>query len=497
MHETAVASSNAEAEANRKIPLSPLKKIVFGSGALADGMGAAPLGYLFFYMTAVRGLSGTMAGLSFVIALLVDSVADPLIGSLSDQTRTRFGRRLPWMFAAALPMAIMTGLLFSAPATLKGPALFVWMTLAAIGTRVSFSLFTLPRIALGAELSDDYIERSSIMAYGIAFSLLASVAGPLLIFRVFTHDSNGLLRPSAYTPFAWVCASIGFAAAMGSTLGTRQMLPRLHVVETKARAPVSDFLRALRDAARHRHFVILFLGILIYSIAQGIVSQLNLHYAEFFWRFSNQLLVILSTVGAVGAVIGFPVTAWLQRYFDKHVLLVTTLWITCAVGAVFPLLRLINIVPASGPGLIVPNLVLTFLGGGAVILLNITFYSLLADAADEHEYLFHARREGLFFAALSFSSKAASALGAFIGGRALDLIGFPTAIGQTSAALHIPWHKVVALALIVGPGAQTLTASAALLVVFAKFSRADLLRVQESLSQRRASERTPHLLHAG
>src|SRR5215467_13722003 len=110
--EAATASSNIQAELNRRTRLTVLQKTTYGSGALADGMASAALGFLFFYMTAVCGLSGTLAGASLVIALLVDSVADPMIGSLSDNTSTPFGRRHPWMLLAVLPLALSLGLLF-------------------------------------------------------------------------------------------------------------------------------------------------------------------------------------------------------------------------------------------------------------------------------------------------------------------------------------------------------------------------------------------------
>src|SRR5579862_6800857 len=99
----ATARSNAQADLNRQTNLGTIAKTVYGSGALVDGMTSTAVNtFLFFYMTAVCGLSGSLAGISLVVALLIDSVADPLIGSLSDNTHSRFGRRHPWMLAGAL-----------------------------------------------------------------------------------------------------------------------------------------------------------------------------------------------------------------------------------------------------------------------------------------------------------------------------------------------------------------------------------------------------------
>jgi GPH family glycoside/pentoside/hexuronide:cation symporter len=488
IRQAATASSNVQAELNRRTRLTFLQKTTYGSGALADGMASTALGFLFFYMTAVCGLSGAMAGASLVIALLVDSVADPLIGSLSDNTSTSFGRRHPWMLVAALPLALSLGLLFSPPAILKSWGLFAYMTLATIGVRVSLSLFAVPHVALGAELSDDYVERSNIVAYRTAFSVIASIAGPLLIFRIFTHNSSDLLHREGYAPFAWVSAAIAIGAAIACTLGTRRLISRLHVVKsTGGGRPLLRFVREMMEVFRNRHFVILFVGSLIYFASQGLRDQLGLHYAEFFWKFSNQALFAIQVAGAAGAVLGFPLSFWLQRHVEKHHLLIMTLVVTCTGAALVPFFRIADILPATGPGLMIPILILKALDGTGQVIVGVTYYSLTADAADEHEYLFHARREGLFFAGLAFTSKAASAVGAFVAGLALDWIAFPTAIAEKGANLHIPARTIIELALIAGPLPAVLMALPGFLVLLIRFNRHDLLRIQEALSERRRS----------
>ena len=484
----ATASSNVQAELNRRTRLTFLQKTIYGSGALADGMATTALGFLFFYMTAVCGLSGAMAGASMVIALLIDSVADPLIGSLSDNSKTPFGRRHPWMLAAALPLALSIGLLFSPPVMLKGWGLLAYMTLATVGARVSLSLFVVPHVALGAELSDDYVERSNIVAYRTAFNIIASVAGPLLILRIFTHNSSELLHRAGYAPFAWTSAAIVLIAASICVFGTRRLISRLHLVKEAAGQPLLRFLREIVEIFGNRNFVILFAGSLIYFASQGLRDQLTLHYVEFFWKFSNESFLAIQIASAVGAVFGFPLTACLQRHLEKHILLLITLLVTCAGMALAPFLRIADILPASGPGLLVPILVLKALDGAGQVIVAVTYFSLTADAADEHEYLFHARREGLFFAGLSFSNKAASAIGGFIAGLALDWIAFPSAVAEKGAHLHIPARTTIELALIAGTLPAILMALPGLLVLLIRFNRHELARIQEALSERRRSQ---------
>jgi GPH family glycoside/pentoside/hexuronide:cation symporter len=220
-------------------------------------------------------------------------------------------------------------------------------------------------------------------------------------------------------------------------------------------------------------------------VSTGLRDQLGLHNAEFFWKFSNEALFAIQMATAAGAVFGFPLTSWLQRHVEKHHLLLTTLVITCSGAAIVPLLRIADILPASGPGLMVPILILRALDGAGQIIIAITYYSLTADAADEHEYLFHTRREGLFFAGLAFSNKAASAIGGFIAGLALDWIAFPSAIAEKGANLHIPTRTIIELALIAGPATAILMALPGFLVLLIRLDRHDLARIQQALSERR------------
>ena len=110
--------------------LSVWAKSVYGTGEMVNGITTTALTYLaFFYLTAVCGLSGTRAGVITFITLLVDSIADPLIGLISDNTRSRLGRRHPYIFASIVPLALSFALIFSLPPTLTGSQLFAYVIL--------------------------------------------------------------------------------------------------------------------------------------------------------------------------------------------------------------------------------------------------------------------------------------------------------------------------------------------------------------------------------
>jgi len=183
---------------------------VYGSGMLVQDTLALGLGtLLLFYLTVVCGLSGSAAGIALGFALVVDSFVDPLVGSISDNSRSRHGRRHPFMLAAAVPIAVGFGLLFSIPTGLTGLALFVYALTMLMVVRVGLSFFQVPYIALGAELSDDYSERSTIVASRVLFTVVAGVSSAFLAYGVFIKGHDGQLHRAAYAPFAWTCGGLG------------------------------------------------------------------------------------------------------------------------------------------------------------------------------------------------------------------------------------------------------------------------------------------------
>ena len=168
-------------------------KFAFGIGQMAEGIkNNAFSTFLLLYYNQVLGLSGTLSGLAIMIALCFDAITDPLAGSLSDGWRSRWGRRHPFMYASALPLGIAFYLLFAPPAGLTEFETFLWLTVFAVLTRGAMTLYHVPHLALGAELSDDYAERTSIVSYRMLFGVLGGALTILIGFSVFFTDQGGL-----------------------------------------------------------------------------------------------------------------------------------------------------------------------------------------------------------------------------------------------------------------------------------------------------------------
>jgi len=204
-------------------------KFAYGIGQLAEGLKNSALNtFVLFYYNQVLGLPGTLAGLAVAIALIFDAVTDPLAGSISDNWRSKLGRRHPFMYASALPLGICFYLLFAPPEGLSETALFIWLTATIIATRGSMTLYHVPHIALGAELSNDYQERSQIVSFRYVLSFVGFFLCYGLGFALFFRDTpdfpNGQFNVQAYGPFAITLSVLMVVTIIWSAWGTQHRI---------------------------------------------------------------------------------------------------------------------------------------------------------------------------------------------------------------------------------------------------------------------------------
>ena len=177
-------------------PLAMRTKLAFGVGASAEaGIHIAFNAFNFLYYNNVLGLSGTLAGLAVTIALVFDAVSDPVVGSISDRWRSKLGRRHPFMYAAAIPMAALFFCIYAPPESLSGFSLFLWLTCFTILLRTALTLYHVPHLALGAELTTDYRERSVVMSYNSIFGVVGGASA--FFFAASSINGANSLRLSA------------------------------------------------------------------------------------------------------------------------------------------------------------------------------------------------------------------------------------------------------------------------------------------------------------
>lgn len=467
-----------------KLPFG--QKLGYATGNVVDGIVSQALGiFLLFYVTTVCGLPGGLAGIALAAGLAVDAVMDPLIGSSSDGWRSRFGRRLPFMLVGLPAIAILFVAIFTLPKGLSTPVLFVWLTTLSVLLRIAISLFNLPYQAVGAELSDDYAERSSIMAWRWGLAVTGTLAVVVLGFAVFFPGKGGTMMRDHYTSFALTLAAIAVVAGLVSARVVGTTLDRQHPPAVGDGGLHVRVLRELGEVFRNRSFRILFGSALMFFSALGTHAALGLHTNTFFWHFTSQQTQTVTLAVFMGLLLGAPLTGpFLKRMEKRNVLIVGLIGL--AVSETVPAgLRLLGLFPFQGNTLMWILSGIVFVGGLLMAAGSIAFASMMADAADEHEHLFGARREGLYFAGWAFASKAAAGVGALIAGLVLQIIDFPTDIA-TRGNVVLPDSTINLLGFFYGPGAGLLYIGAIVASFLYRLDARAHAAIMRDLNERRA-----------
>lgn len=477
-------------------PLTVGVRLAYGVGQLAEGLKNGALStFLLFYYSQVAGLSPTLAGLAIGISLAFDAVIDPVIGSVSDHWRSRWGRRHPFIFVALVPTTVAFIMLFS-PSVTGDAALFAWLLFWVIVIRLAMSLYLIPYLALGAELSTEFSERVSLVGFRMFFSIAGGAAASTIGFQFFftptAEFSAGQLNPDAYLPFATALVIIMCGALVSCGLGTRAFIPFLAKPQDKVDFhPLLIVRRTLLDvgeALRHAPFAWLFSGVMLVYIMIGTNAALDLYLGTYFWEYSSKQLVALSFAYPAGSVIGLLLSPAFQRRFGKRAgLLFGT--VTWGVLQVLPVvLRLLDWFPGNESDLLAPLVALVRIVQGACgVQANTAFGSAIAEVADVGELQTGRRQEGIYFASNSFSHQIASGFGSVVAGLALDFIAWPSSSDIQSSA-DIPADTIFNLGLVYGPLTVGFSALTYWCYAHYRMSREDHAEVLRLLDQRRAAQ---------
>ena len=470
-------------------------KVSYGVGQIGEGVkNTAFEAFLFFYYNQALGLSATLAGSATLLALVVDAFFDPALGSVSDSVRTRLGRRHPFMYAGAVPFGLMFYLLFSPPG-MQPPeqhqtGLFLWLTGFAIAVRVAMSVYLIPHNALGAELSADYHERTSIGSWRISLGLMAGFATLLTGYGYFFKDASkqeiGLRNIAEYPHFAALFAAIATGAVLWSALGTHSRIRHL-VQPTNApeRLSYKRLYLELTESLRSPSFRALFVGTLVFFVTRGVQTTLANHMSVHFWELSSENIVTVNVLAFSGLIVGIPFWSILSRRLDKRPTFLIGVLIFSVFVVAGPVMKLVGFWPPRED----ERFYLGLLGGfgflasfgAAAALISAT--SMMADLTDEHEYDTGRRQEGIFFGALAFSGKASSGLGHGIAGVALDLIHFPTNADRGSVPPDVVHH----LGMIYGPGTILILILGVIYFARYQLTAARVADMQKVLEQRRTA----------
>ena len=405
-------------------------KLAFGVGASGEAGTLWMFNALsFFFYNQVLGLPPDLAGYAVAIAIVFDAITDPVMGSISDRFRSKYGRRHPFMFAAPGPILIALFFIFNPPDSVNTDfQLFAWYTAFTIFLRVSLTLFTVPHLALGAELSDDYDERSKVMSYNTLFGYVGVVFMHVFVwFIIFDKFEGGQRNIDAYAPIVIYASVLIATCILASAWFTKDRIPFL-------KKPPDDgekigFKRLIKDmsaAISNKNYLNLLIGLFFLSVLIGTHETLGLYMVTFFWELTPYQIGFLIINNIIGYALGFILAARLHRRFDKRATIVFTCLSLSIFWSAAVTLRLFDLAPQNTTW----ELVIFIICFGAVSstsgsILHISVMSALADVSDENELKTGMRQEGIYYSARAFFGKASNGIGHLVAGFALTFIEFP------------------------------------------------------------------------
>ena len=456
-------------------------KLFYGLGSVAFGVESVALGSLvLLFFNQVIGLPASWVGAAIMLALIFDAIFDPLLGQWSDHMHSPWGRRHPFMYASAVPLALAFYFLWSPPHAWSTRALFAYLLAMLVAVRLLLSLYEIPSAALAPELTPDYDERTSLLAYRFFFGMLGGTAMAVLAFQVFlrkdaTHPL-GVLYRSGYQQFGLVAAVVMLLTILATCIGTqgRCIVPAPPSVGRS----FSNQLREVRAILSNRSFLSLMIAGIIASIGAGLSSGLGLYITTYFWELTPKEISYLVSFGFISAILGVTLATPVSKWLGKKKAMLSLFTISAVAGSLPIPLRLLGLMPPNHSRAL---LAVLFADGVVRDTLGIMGFiivaSVMADVVEDRAVQTGQRSEGLLFAANGLLQKCVSGVGTFLSGILLEWVSFP----QGAVQGHVDQSILRHLVLIYVPISIGCSAVALTVLTFYKIDRASHLQNLERL----------------
>lgn len=413
-------------------PLPFHTKLLYGLGTVAFGVKDNGFSYLLLpFYNQVVGLSAPLVGLAILLAMLFDAMLDPIIGQASDNWRSRWGRRHPFMYAAALPVAVSYLLLWNPPHW-SHEALFFYLVAVAVLIRTFISFYEVPSSALAAELSTGYDERTVLLSYRYFFGWIGGLVLYIIAFRFLlvadAHHPVGQTNPVGFSRYGMLGAGMMFVAILASAAGTHDRIPTLRKAPAR-KASLGVMAREVIAAWSNRSFLFLTLSGVATSMAQGLAASMNFYINTYFWGFSSAQISALALGVVISAFAALALAPLASRRFGKRASAIAAMLLSVVVGLTPMMLRLAHLMPpnhseATFAIILLQSVIQVSFGIAGATLVS----AMIADVVEDGELKTGRRNEGVYFSASIMVSKAVSGFGIFAASAVLGFIRFPTGI---------------------------------------------------------------------
>ena len=423
-----------------------IQKVIFGAGAFVNNILAYAMGGMVIVLNLGLGMNPALVGLLGALPRLTDALTDPLMGFISDNTNTRWGRRRPFIFCGAIAVAIVFAMLWQLPAGKSEAFYFWWFLSGSIIFYLAYTVFATPWVALGYELTPDYHERTRLMGVQNFIGQLAYVIGPYflaimnskLLFDNMVEGAAGLsiaialavvvvgVLPAIFLRERYVAIAVTEAAEKG----TAQESAGSIMMRT-----IKEFFKGFATSLKFKPFLklcaatfLVFNGFMLIAAFQTYVI---IYYV--FGGDTEQGAIFAGHAGALGGFSTFFIIAlitWLCPKYGKR----RAFYVTTSISIIGYLLKWIFYTPENPWLLLIPAPLIAFGFGGLFTLMP----AMVADVVDADELNTHERREGMYGSIFWWVVKLGMAAALAGGGFLLNATGFDVALGaQTDNTLFL------------------------------------------------------------
>jgi len=421
------------------------------------------------FATDVLGVSAGAAGAAIALAVLWDAVTDPVMGAISDHTRSAWGRRRPYIAIGGVATAVAFAWLFTPPELASATARVAFLLVAHLAVNTTLTVLSVPHAALGGELTTDPTARTRLFGARFAFANLGLVAAILVPGLVVSGAASG--PATAAERASYSAAAIGLIL-VGTALVTVAATRGRDLPSREQPLTAAQFLHSLAAVVGNRPFRPLLAAFVVGSVGRALNASTALFYYEHRLRLSESdvfLKVLLPfTLVIALSIVGW---SWLAGRVGRKPAATTGFFLLGLLGSIF--------YPLFPPGSLVGPVASAVAGGllvGAAFLLDAT----VADVVDYDEVKSREHREGLYFGFWRLGSKVARAVGIALSGVLLDLTGFVQGAERQSES------TAFGLAMIFGPGVGMFFMLGAVLYACMPLDERTHARVRRILDRRRA-----------
>lgn len=453
--------------------LSWRAKMGYGIGSTAIGVINYGLSSLvLIYYNQVVGLPAETVGFAIMIALIVDAFWDPMLGHFSDQLRSSWGRRHPFMYFSALPCALAFFLLFSAPAGLSEAAAIAYLFTTLVALRIMLSFYEIPSASLAPELAPGYEQRTNLLSYRFFFAIVGLVTLGVLAFNVYLVPNerydNGMLNREGYMLYGLTAAAVILPTILFSAAATHHLIPRLHR-PPKRHVPVRQLLKEVGDTLWNRSLIALTIAGMFAAVARGLQDGLGVYFGVYFWQLKSAEISLLAVSLAVSTAIAVMLAPYASRALGKKggVIVMTMAWLVIDMTPY--VLRYFDLMPANGTDALRITLFSVWIfRGTAIAIAQILLTSMIADLTEDSQAKTGRRSEGLLLSADNILQKCVTGFGVFFSGLLLAAVQFP----ENASPETLDYSIVLHLAMAFVPTVTALTLAAMACTWFYRIDRA-------------------------